>query len=233
MKAGDIMNRDVVSVRPDTPVSEIAELLLEHGISAVPVLGAAGEIVGIVSEDDLIRRHDMGTERSRPWWLTLFADSASLAREYAKSRGRTAADVMVRDVVSVKEDTPVGEIANLLETHHIKRVLVAEQEKVVGIVSRANILQALASRGHEQYMPTSYDDRSTRERLIGELRTQKWVPFSKVNFIVSDGIVHLWGHVRSEEERAALRVAAANTPGVRDVKDHLRLLPVRVLGRTL
>jgi CBS domain-containing protein len=233
MKAGDIMNRDVVSVRPETPVGEIAEMLLEHGISAVPVLDAAGGILGIVSEDDLIRRHDMGTERRRPWWLALFADSATLASEYARSRGRTAADVMVRDVICVTEDTPAGDIANLLETHHIKRVLVAEQNKVIGIVSRANILQALASRRQEQDTPASSDDRSIRERLIGELKTQKWVPFSKVNFIVSDGTVHLWGHVRSEEERTALRVAATNTPGVRDVKDHLNLLPVRVLGRTL
>ena len=227
------MNRDVVSVRPETPIGEIAELLLEHGISAMPVLGAGGEILGIVSESDLIRRHDIGTERHRPWWLAFFADSASLASEYAKSRGRTAADVMIRDVVCVTKDTPPGEIANLMEKHHIKRVLVAEENKLVGIVSRANILQALASRRQEQDEPTSYEDRSIRERLIGELKTQKWVPFSKINLIVSDGIVHLWGSVRSEEERTALRVAAANIPGVRDVKDHLSLLSVRVLGRTL
>jgi CBS domain-containing protein len=146
VQAKDVMTAKVVSVTPDTPVEQIARLLLEQRISGVPVTDASGRILGIVTEGDLMRRPDLQTERRRPWWLRIVADERTRAEEYTKTHGSRAADVMTRNVVTVTEETTVGEIARLLERHHIKRVPVVREGKLVGIVSRANLIQGLAAR---------------------------------------------------------------------------------------
>jgi len=145
MKAAEVMATSVISVRLDTPVTEIAEVLLANRISAVPVVNDKDVLVGIVSEGDLIRRVEAGTERHRSWWLELLTGKETLAHEFVMSHARAAADVMTRPVVSVTPDTPLADIASLLEKHRIKRVPVAVNGKIVGIVSRANLIQALVS----------------------------------------------------------------------------------------
>ena len=222
MKAKDVMTRSVVTVKPDTSVPEIAALLLDHHISAVPVLDADGGIVGIVSEGDLIHRHETGTERPRSWWLILVSPPKEIANEFAKSRGRHAGDVMTRDVVAVAEETPLGEVAQILEDRRIKRVPVVRDGKLVGIVSRANLLQGLVAHGREALTPTSADDRSIQEDVLAEItKEETGVRLNFVTVIVKDGVVHLWGITESKAEMDAMRIAAENIEGVKAVESHL------------
>ena len=220
MNASDIMTRDVISIGPEAGVAEIVSLMLSHHIGALPVV-KEGALVGIVSEGDLLRRAEIGTEVRRSRWLEYFADAITLAAEYAKSRGQKAADVMTPHVVSVSADTSIAEIATVLETHHIKRVPVLRDGELVGIVGRTNLLQALASRVQPPAAGRA-DDRQIHEALLAELGQQKWaVSLMRYNIVVENGVVHLWGRIRSEAERKATIVAAENIPGVTKVVDHL------------
>ena len=167
----------------------------------------------------MLRRVEIGTERRRPRWSEPFSSNSRLAAENIKSRARRVADIMTREVFSVEELATLGEIADLLEANHIKRVPVIHDGKIVGIVSRADLLKVLASGGTK----TTHDeqDRTIRAQLLAELREQKWADASEGRVVVSDGVVHLWGIVGSEDERRALRIAAENTPGVRGIEDHM------------
>jgi CBS domain-containing protein len=229
MKAADVMTDSVISVDPDHPVEQVARLMLEHGISAVPVIGAHGQLLGIVSEGDLMRRGELGTQKRRSWWLNVLADKPTLAAEYTKARARKARDVMTHPVVSVEAATPIVEIVELLEKHNIKRVPVVSDGRVVGIVSRANLLRAFASRASKGSSPVANDDQAIRERLLKHLGRQPWWSERMINIVVTDGKVHFWGFVESQEQRDAMRVAAENIPGVRAMKDHMTL-DARVLS---
>ncbi len=223
MQARDVMTANVVTVAPDTPVADIARLLLEKRISGVPVVDAGGRLVGIVSEGDLVRR--LGDEEGggRSWWLGLLATPEERAEAYVRAHGRRAADVMTRNVVTVSPDTPLAAVARLLEERHIKRVPVVENGRLVGIVSRADLLRALATKGPEA---ASADDRALRERLQKELEKAGLDYHPYVNIVVADGVVHLWGIVSSRREAEALRVAAENVEGVKAVESHLAVRPV-------
>ncbi len=229
MQASDIMTAKVVTVGVDTDVEVIARLLLERRISAVPVVDSSDHILGIVSEGDLIRRPETETERHRSWWLRLLADKTERAEEYVTSHGRRADQVMTRDVVTVTEDSNVGEIAELLEQRRIKRVPVVRDGKLVGIVSRANLLQGLAARKEKIEAPST-DDRSIRDRVMAVLNQQDWVSHGGLNAIVNDGVVELWGWAESQKERDALRLATESVEGVREVKDRLGKLAPWVWG---
>lgn len=229
MKATDVMTRDVVAVTPDTPVEEVARQMIARGVSAVPVVDAEGHVLGIVSEGDLLRRPELGTERQPSWWLRLLGMPEERAAEYVRTHGRHARDVMTREVVTVEEDTPIEEIADLLESHRIKRVPVVRDGRLVGIVSRADIVRALATRAlaaAREGMPT-VDDATLRraiERALGEAG----VRHEFVSVLVENGVACLWGVVDSPEEREAARVAAENVPGVRAVQTRLAILPPAV-----
>jgi CBS domain-containing protein len=226
MKAKDIMTTQVISVAPEVTVREIASQLLTARISAVPVVDADGRLVGIVSEGDLLHRVEAGTaERPRPWWLNILADPEGLAAEYVKSHGRRARDVMTANVVSVTEETPVAEIAELLETRRIKRVPVLRDGKPVGIVSRANLLHALvAIRSAATASPPS--DEAIRTRILDELQREPWGRSATTNVIVADGVVEFWGIVGTEAEKRASRTLAENVPGVKAVIDRRTVAPV-------
>ncbi len=229
MQASDIMTAKVVTVGVDTDVEVIARLLLERRISAVPVVDSSDHILGIVSEGDLIRRPETETERHRSWWLRLLADKTERAEEYVKSHGRRADQVMTRDVVTVTEDSKVGDIAETLEQRRIKRVPVVRDGKLVGIISRANLLHSLAAHKERIEAPTT-DDRSIRDRVMAVLNEQDWVSHGGLNVIVNDGVVELWGWAESQKERDALRLAAESVEGVREVKDRLGKLAPWVWG---
>ena len=220
MKATDVMATKVITVRPDTPVATIAEVLLANRISAVPVVNDKDVLVGIVSEGDLIHRVEVGTERHRSWWLELLTGKEILAHEFVMSYGRKAADVMTRPVISVQPDTPLGDIAALLEKHRIKRVPVASNGKIVGIVSRANLIQALVNLNRAK-TETSVDDLTLHSDILKQLRSKPWVDPSKISILVNNGSVELWGIVDSETEKNAIRVAVEVTPGVRQVANKL------------
>jgi CBS domain-containing protein len=227
MKAADVMVSNVISVGSQASVQEVAHLLLRNRISGVPVTGPQGELVGIVSEGDLMRRPEAGTERRHSWWLGLLASSEGMASEYIKSHSHKVVDVMTRRVVTATPDTPVSEIAALLEKHGIKRVPIVTDGKVVGIVSRANLLHALASL--ENVPAGTIDDASIRSKLVSKLANERWTKPSLMNLIVHDGTVDLWGIVDSQTERKAVRVLVETTPGVRAVNDNL-IIPSAMSG---
>jgi CBS-domain-containing membrane protein len=227
MLAMDIMTRDVVMVSPEMDVHDVARLMLNRRVSAVLVIDDDGRLSGIVSEGDLMRRTEARTERHASWWLSFFADSQEASREYVKSHGRHVRDVMTEKVVTVSEDTPISEIAAILESHHIKRVPVMAQDKVVGIVSRANLLQALAARKIREVGAES--DRDLRTAILDALRDAD-VATNYVNVLVDDGTVQLWGGVWTEDEKRAIQIAAENVPGVKTVENHVAVLPPIVMA---
>ncbi|MBV8121239.1 MAG: CBS domain-containing protein [Alphaproteobacteria bacterium] len=225
MDAVDVMTHDVITVGEDASIIEVARLLAEQRISAVPVVDRDRRVIGMVSEGDLLHRAETGTERRRAWWLDMLAATNQLAREYVKSHSQTVKDVMTRDVISVTDTTPVGDIAVLLETKGIKRVPVLCEGKLAGIVSRANLVQALAMTVTEGPAGAANDDRVVREKLLAELKSQRWAEVAPANVTVRDGVVHLWNSYASEDERRAFLAAAHNIPGVRRVEDHMRKVP--------
>ena len=222
MLARDVMTTNVVSVTPDTPVEEIAKVLIEHRISAVPVIDADRHVAGIVSEGDLMRRPESGTHRHSTWWLGLLASSAKQATEYIKSRGRKASEVMTQPVITVEEDTRLEEVADILERLRIKRVPVLRENKVIGIVSRANLLHGLVTA--KLARTATSDDETIRASVLEAIRAEAGVQDQYLNITVADGVVHLWGAVRSESERNAVRLAAEQTIGVRGVDDHMGVI---------
>jgi CBS-domain-containing membrane protein len=230
MRAMDVMTSDVITVDQDTSVPEVARLLAERGISAVPVVDKDRRVIGMVSEGDLLHRAETGTERRRSWWLEMMASTNQLAGDYIKSHSGKVKDVMTRDVISVTDTTSVADIAVLLETNRIKRVPVVRDGKLVGIVSRANLVRALAMTINAPASSTEADDRTIREKLLAELKAQRWAEVSPANVTVKDGVVHLWSSYLSEQEKRALVVAAENIPGVRRVEDHMRPVPAYLLG---
>jgi CBS domain-containing protein len=221
MLARDVMTTAVVTVLPGTEVREIAALFLERRISAVPVVDAQGQLRGIVSEGDLLNRPEAGTQHRRSWWLRLFSGPDDQAREYLRVHGRRAEDVMSEKVVTVAEDMPLAKIASLLERHRIKRVPVMRDGKLVGIVSRANLLQGLAAWRPEA--PVKREDRDIRESLL-EAFSQAGLPMHQVNVIVSEGVVQVWGGVETKSQHQAALAAAGDTPGVKRVDDHLGII---------
>jgi CBS domain-containing protein len=226
MKAADVMATNVITVGPDARVRDVAQILLSARISGVPVVEADGKLVGIVSEGDLMRRVEAGTERRRPWWLVILAGREALAAEFIKEHSRTVADVMTRNVITAAPDTPLSKIANLLEKNAIKRVpIVDDKGKVIGIVSRANLLQALASLSKRVEPASSANDSQIREKVLTQLNAQPWARPSLINVIVQDGNVELWGIVETQLEKKAVRVAAEVTPGVRAINDNLIIRP--------
>jgi len=221
MNAADVMSSNVITVHPDTPIEKIADVLLTNHISAVPVVGENGALLGIVSEGDLIHRVEAGTELHRSWWLELLTGKQALAREFVKSHGRKASDLMTRSVVTVKPTTPLGEVARLLEKHRIKRVPVVDNGIVVGIVSRANLVQAIVRSGIKAAEPKSIDDTTLHDNVTAALAAEAWADPPHINVIVRNGTVELWGFVESEAEKQAARIAVEVLPGVRNVVDKL------------
>jgi CBS domain-containing protein len=223
MNARDVMTRNVVSVSPDTTVAELVNVLLTRNISGVPVIDADGTLVGVVTEGDLVRRAELGTERKRGGWIAFFTATATMAEDYVKSHGTKVSDLMTPTVVAVPPDAPLSEVANLMEERHVRRVPVVEDGKVIGIVSRANLLRAWASLPAEN-TPVSADDATIRASLLNELAHQTWSRRPENSVVVTEGVVHLWGLAATEEEKRALELAAERTPGVKSVRDHIVVL---------
>jgi len=229
MRASDVMTRGVITAIPEMTVHELAELLSERAISGVPVVDAAGRAVGLVSEGDLLHRAETGTDRRtvrrRTRWFDITDSGQAQARDYIKSHGARVADIMTRNVISVDEATELAEVASLLETHRIKRVPVMHDGQLVGIISRANLVRALAAIKPQPPSNAETDDRVIQTKLLAELRRHAWSWGADI--IVKDQIVHLWlSDAMPEAERRAVRVAAEAIPGVRGIEE--RLVPVPV-----
>lgn len=222
MLAREVMTANPIVVPASMPIEECARLLLEKRISAVPVVDAAGGVIGIVSEGDLIRRREAGTERRYSWWLELVSDPQTMARDFVKSGGHKVSDVMTRQVVSITEDTPLAAIASILEKRHIKRVPVVREGKLVGIVSRADLVRALLL-GRPAPAPGAASDADIRDHFLARLDKEPWGPRSYVNIIVNNGQVELWGFAGSPDEARAIGLLAEDVPGVRGVVNNVRV----------
>ncbi len=225
MQAKDVMTTAVETVRPDTTVTEVAKRLIARNISAVPVVDDQGQVVGIVSEGDLMHRPESGTERRPSWWLSLISDTEEYARDYIKTHGQYAGEVMTRNVISISEDTPLEEIATTLEKNHIKRVPVLRDGKLVGIVSRSNLLQGLAAA---RPATAEWVSDSDLKAAIEKAGLSAGVRMAFISVVVADGVVTLWGMVESETEKMAMRVAAESTAGVSEIHDHVNVMPAMV-----
>jgi CBS domain-containing protein len=220
MKASDVMTRSVIPIGHTASLSKAIHLMLDNRVSGLPVLDDEGKVVGILTEGDLLRRGETATDRQRPRWLEILMGPRRIAEEYVKSHGRKVEDVMTRDVVSVTEDTALDEIVQSMEQHRIKRVLVLKDNLLAGIVSRADLLSALA-RVLDEHADGTHSDKEIQERIDADLEKGAWVPRDGVSITVSNGVVSLNGVILEEKEREALRVVAENTPGVKAVEDHL------------
>jgi CBS domain-containing protein len=219
MRAHQIMTRSVISVTPDTSIIEAAAIMLKRHVSGLPVVDAAGKLVGIVSEGDFIRRGEIGTQRKRGRWLKFILGPGKSASDFVHEHGRKVSEVMTTSPLTITEDAALAEIVDIMERNNVKRLPVMNGDRVVGIVSRANLLQAVASMARQVPDPTADDDH-IRKRVIDALERNEWCPFG-LNVIVRDGIVHLSGVITDESARQAAVVAAENVDGVKKVHDHL------------
>lgn len=219
MRAHQIMTQQVLSVGPNTPVLEAANMMLQQHISGLPVVDKSGKLVGIVSEGDFIRRAEIGTGRKRGRWLKFLIGPGKSASEFVHEQGRKVHEVMTPEPYTVTEDTPLEDIVQLMEKKNVKRLPVMRGDAIVGIVTRSNLLQAVAGLVRDVPDPTADDDH-IRDHIIASIEKGDWHPYG-LNVVVRDGIVHLSGVITDDRSRQASIVAAENVPGVRTVHDHL------------
>ena len=227
MQAHEAMTKDVVVVGPDATVGEIAALLVRNRISAVPVVEPGNRVIGIVSQTDLAHRSETDTEKRRKWWLEVFADADAKAREYVKSHGLKAKDVMTRFIVTVPSRASLADVAEILDTHRIRQVPVMDDGKLVGMISRTDLVRKLAEI--KVTGPATRPDNGALQKAIwDQVKAQPWLKAAYVSLAVKDGVVELWGAVDSQEQRHALRVLVEGVSGVQKVEDQLGLFPKMV-----
>ena len=219
MLARDVMTAPVVSVTPATRTRDAIELMLTHHLSGLPVLDEQGKLVGVLSEGDLIRRSELGTEKHRSRFIAFILGPGRAAHDYTKSHSRFVRGVMTEEVIAVAEDTSIEEIVGLMEKHAIKRMPVMRGEDIVGMVSRSDLLRALVAASRRR--DVTMTDEAIRERILAEFAKEEWAPSNSVGVEVKDGAVTLRGTIFDARQRPALKVAAENTPGVKTVHDRL------------
>jgi CBS domain-containing protein len=220
MKAKDVMTQHVITVAPDASILQALQLMLQQKISGLPVVDASGNLVGIVTEGDFLRRSETGTERKRSRWVEFLLGPGTLAKDYVQSHARKIDEVMTTDVAAIAEDSDRDEVVALMERRRIKRLPVVRGNALVGIVSRANLLHALATLSRDA-APAGKTDASIRSAVLAELDRQSWAPRHMIDVVVRNGIVELWGTVIDPEQRDAACVAAETVPGVKAVKCHI------------
>jgi len=220
MKARDIMVRGIIAVHPDTLVRDIASLMVEKHISGVPVLSNNGKLIGMVSQSDLLHRAEVGTERKHKWWFRVLMDSRALAREYVKAHGLKAHDVMTRYVVSVRDDAEVRDVADILDKRRIKRVPVIQEDRVVGIITRGDLVRAL-SQVQISKVAKRIGNAALHKKLYDRIQSQPWINDNCVNLTVSDGVVEIGGFVETTDQRVALRILIQETEGVNLIDDKM------------
>ncbi len=224
MRAKDVMTGDVLTVSADADIFEAADLLLSSRVSAMPVVDQNDRIIGIVSEADLMKRAEIGTAPHKSWLLRLLSDDISKAAAYVRSHSRHVGDVMTKEVVTVAENASLGEVAALMAKHGIKRLPVVSDGCVVGIVSRADLLQALMCQEPDNGL-ASQSDAELRQAVSKAVESQPWSSKWPTNVMVSGGVAHLWGFAQNEAVRKAYSIAAENVPGIKSVKNHMRSMP--------
>jgi CBS domain-containing protein len=220
MKAKNVMTEHVITVAPHASIVEALQAMLQNKISGLPVVDKGGNLVGIVTEGDFLRRSETGTDRRRPRWVEFILGPGTIAKDYVHSHARRIDEVMTAEVETVSEDTDLDDVVALMEKRRVKRVPVMRGTKLVGIVSRANLLHALATLSRE-VKPGEKSDETIRAAVLAELDRQSWAPRHMIDVVVRNGVVELWGTVIDPDQRVAARVAAETVPGVKVVKCHI------------
>jgi len=220
MIVADVMTRNCITIAPGATVEDAVNLMLSRHISGLFVVDEEGDLAGVITEGDLLRRDELGTQHNRPWWLRLLVSPARQAADFARANGRHVRDVMTEEVLSIGQDASLEDVVEAMEKHRIKRLPVTADGKVVGVVSRSDLLRALIARVRN-VAPIATDDRSIRTAILNALEAQPWAPMTTLNVTVADEVVDLWGSITNDDERHAIRVIAENTPGVKAVNDHL------------
>jgi CBS domain-containing protein len=223
MQARDVMSYDVATATPDMDVSSAARTMIERGVSGLPVVDPEGKVIGIISEGDLLHRAETGTERKSSWWLELVATPEERARQFVKSHARKVADLMTRRVLTAEADTPLADIATMMEEQHIKRVPIVDGGRLLGIVSRADLIRALAVR--KLAASSSPPSDAELRNAVQDVLTERQLGGPMINVVVDGGVVHVWGLIRSEDEKRAVAVAAETVPGVARVENHVSVGP--------
>jgi CBS domain-containing protein len=218
MQVKDVMTRSVISVQSDDQVLKAARLMLQNRISGLPVVDKDGELIGIVTEGDFLRRSELGTERRRPKWLEFIVGPGKLAQDYVHASGRKVEEIMTPDPCVVGEDVALEKVVELMERRRIKRLPVMRAGRMVGIVSRANLMHALASLARDVEPPAG-PDWAIRNQILTALGSQRWAP--NVNVVVKNGVAEVWGCITDDRERQGIIVAVENVPGVKAAHDHL------------
>jgi CBS domain-containing protein len=216
MKVADVMSRAVVSVMPGHSIWHAAKIMLDHHVSGLPVIDGDGHLWGMFTEGDLLRRVEFGPGGDRNRWIELTSPEGA-ASDYVRSNSWRVSDVMSSPAVTVREDTPLAEVATIFATRGIKHVPVTRDGRVVGVVSRADLLRVIAGGSPDRISDgddalwTSAKARLAEAGLFAE----------NPDVTVVNGVVHLWGTVRSEAERDAARVAVESVEGIAGVENHL------------
>ena len=229
MKAADLMTRDIVTVGPETPLADAIRLMLEHRVSGLPVVDGTGQLVGLLTEGDLLHRAETGTDAVRLGWLQALLARGRMAEHYAHTHGRKVQDAMTRDVLTVGEASPLDDVVRIMETRHVRRVPVVEGGRLVGIVSRSDLVRALGALLERPAGPDK-DDGAIREAILAEMARHRWAPGQNVAVAVRGGAVEFTGMIFDERMRGALRVIAEGVPGVKAVRDELDLVDPNAIG---
>jgi CBS domain-containing protein len=219
MQVKDVMTRNVVSIEANEPIVKAARLMLQNRISGLPVIDATGKLVGIITEGDFLRRSEIGTQRQRPKWLDFLVGPGRLADEYVRTSGRKVDEIMTLDPVCVTEDDSLETVVEQMERRRVKRLPVMRGGQMIGIVSRANLMHALASLARDDAPAPARDGPTIRDRILAAIGGQPWA--TRINVVVRNGVAELWGAIMEERERQALIVATENVAGVKEVHDHL------------
>lgn len=219
MRAHHIMTRKVITIAPSASIVDAARLMLDNHVSGLPVVDLKGTLVGIVTERDLLRRQEIGTQRKRPRWLEFILGPGRQAAEYVHTAGRHVHEVMTREVQTVTEDTPLPDVVTLMEKYRVKRVPVMNGDKLTGIISRQNFVRAVAGLARDVPDPTA-DDEHIRARILAEIGRHEWTPIG-IEVFVRNGVVDLCGVITDDRMRQAVIVSAENIAGVKQVHDHL------------
>lgn len=221
MQARDIMAKPVLTAKPATTVADIASLMAEKRISGLPIVDEDGNLVGVVSETDLLHRSETGTERRRKWWMRILLDSETLARDYVKTHGKHASDIMSPYVISVSADADLRHVADVLDKNEIKRVPVLDNGKLVGIITRGDLVRALAAN-QPQPSAEAAGDAALQQRIMAKVQSQSWLNPTYLSITATNGVVESWGFIASEAQRAALRVLVEEA-GAKGYKDNLKV----------
>ncbi len=229
MNAADVMTREVVTVRPATLLADAIRLMLGRRVTGLPVVDDSFRLVGLLTEGDLLHRVETGTDSIRFGWLYALVAQGHLAGHYVHTHGRRVQDAMTHDVLTVGETASLDEVIRIMETRHVRRVPVVADGRLIGIVSRSDLLRALGTELDRTRISDRGGDEGIREAVLAEMARHDWATERRIDIVVADGVVTLGGAVFDERVKDALRVIVEGVPGVKEVRNDLSVFDLNAM----